>query len=263
MNTQRVDALLAYILFEAQKSDDFREQSLGPIHFLKYVYLADLAYAEKHNGETYTGVHWQFFHYGPWDRELWLYIEPSLATAGVLATKFPSDFSSKECVRWICDAEHKVKSVAMSLSIELQGIIARLVRRFSNNTPELLNYTYNTPPMLKAAPREHLDFSPSGWRIDSSDNAFTRIKAPELTHRERKKINLWKENASKILRAKIAEKIAQNKKQHHTSDALYDNVYLEGIAFLNADMMQEPLQEGNVEVSIDNNVWKSRARYDP
>lgn len=262
MNTKRVDTLLAYILLEAQKSDDFGERSLGPIHFIKYVYLADLAYAETHNGEIFTNVHWQFFHYGPWDRNLWLHIEPSLSSAGVQAIRFPSDYSSKDVVRWGNISLEKIQVVSSLLSAELQGVITKLVRKFANNTPELLNYVYNTPPMLKAAPKEYLDFSPSGWKLDDTDKIFSRGKQLELTHREKKKVDTWKKKSSEILRAKIAEKIAQNKCQKHSVESIYDDVYLEGIAFLNSDT-SSPIHEGTVEVSIDDAVWKSRARYDP
>ncbi len=262
MNKQQIDTLLAYILLEAQKSDDFQERSLGPIHFLKYVYLADLAYAETHSGETFSGVRWQFFHYGPWDRDLWLYIEPSLASAGVQAARFPSDYSSKDVVRWTSNVESGIDTIAKSLTIELQGVISRLVKRFSNNTAELLNYVYNTPPMLKAAPHEYLEFSPSGWRFDDTSKIFSRVKEPELTHKERKKLDNWRNKSSEILRAKIAEKIAQTNKSVHKFDPVYDDIYFRGVALLDADM-QTPLHEGSIEVSIDDDVWKSKARYDP
>ena len=36
------------------------------IHLIKCVYLADLAYDKEHNGQTYTGIPWRFYHFGPW-----------------------------------------------------------------------------------------------------------------------------------------------------------------------------------------------------
>ena len=44
--------------------------------------------------------------------------------------------------------------------------------------------------------------------------------------------------------------------------AVYDTVYFEGVATLDADI-NAPLPEGKVSVSIVEDVWKSKARYDP
>lgn len=56
LDQHRVDLLLQYTLVRAAQEDDWRDRELGPIHLLKYVYLADCAYAERHEGQTFTGV---------------------------------------------------------------------------------------------------------------------------------------------------------------------------------------------------------------
>src|SRR5713226_1621367 len=93
---QRTDLLLEYILIVAAQEDDFRDRELGPIHFLKYAYLGDLAYAARHDGQSYTGATWQFFHFGPWQAEIHDRIEPALlaigATKKTLTSRFDSDF---------------------------------------------------------------------------------------------------------------------------------------------------------------------------
>jgi hypothetical protein len=55
MDINKVDLLLKYIL-AATGQEDFGNREVGPIHLVKYVYLADLAFAEKHGGETFTGA---------------------------------------------------------------------------------------------------------------------------------------------------------------------------------------------------------------
>jgi len=50
MDIKRVDLLLKYILTAAGQ-EDLGQQELGPIHLIKYVYLADLIFAEKHGGK--------------------------------------------------------------------------------------------------------------------------------------------------------------------------------------------------------------------
>ena len=62
---RRIDLLLQYALVRAAQEDDWRDRELGPIHLLKYAYLADCAYAERHDGQMFTGVEWRFYHFGP------------------------------------------------------------------------------------------------------------------------------------------------------------------------------------------------------
>jgi hypothetical protein len=46
---------LKYILAAAGQ-EDYGNREVGPIHLINYVYLADLAFAERHGGETFTGT---------------------------------------------------------------------------------------------------------------------------------------------------------------------------------------------------------------
>lgn len=40
VNAARVDAIIKYALSVASQNDNFTERELGPIHLIKYVYLA-------------------------------------------------------------------------------------------------------------------------------------------------------------------------------------------------------------------------------
>ena len=55
MDLKKVDKIIQYALAVAA-NEDFCNRDLGPIHLVKYVYLADLAYAERNKGETFTGI---------------------------------------------------------------------------------------------------------------------------------------------------------------------------------------------------------------
>src|SRR5260370_3431635 len=95
---QRPDRLLQYVLVVAAEEDDWRDRELGPIHFLKYAYLGDLAYATRHDGQSFTGAKWQFYHFGPWEAQVHDRIEPALSA--MVANKktlqnarYDSDFS--------------------------------------------------------------------------------------------------------------------------------------------------------------------------
>lgn len=78
MDSSKVDKIIQFALLVAGEEDDFRDRQLGPIHLIKYVYLADLAYAKHHDGETFTGAKWQFYKFGPWAQEVNQRIEPAL-----------------------------------------------------------------------------------------------------------------------------------------------------------------------------------------
>ena len=54
MVLNRVDLLLKFIIAAAGQ-EDYGDREVGPIHLIKYVYLADLAFAEKYDGETDHG----------------------------------------------------------------------------------------------------------------------------------------------------------------------------------------------------------------
>lgn len=55
MKSNKIDLLIQYAILIAGQEDEYPDRQLGPIHLIKYVYLADLAYAERNGGETFTG----------------------------------------------------------------------------------------------------------------------------------------------------------------------------------------------------------------
>lgn len=78
MDTHRVHLIYQYSLSIAAQNDDWQERELGPIHLVKYLYLADLAYASAHGGETYTGIPWRFHKFGLWAECAFFEIDPAL-----------------------------------------------------------------------------------------------------------------------------------------------------------------------------------------
>ncbi len=80
---QRIHQVMRYALGVAGNEDEYRDRELGEIHLIKYVYLADLAHAEKHGGVTYTGIPWRFHHFGPWAEEAFCEIKPSMEMLGL------------------------------------------------------------------------------------------------------------------------------------------------------------------------------------
>ena len=54
MKSSKIDLLIQYAILIAGQEDEYLDRQLGPIHLIKYVYLADLAYAERNCGKTFT-----------------------------------------------------------------------------------------------------------------------------------------------------------------------------------------------------------------
>ena len=99
MDIKRVDLLLIFIL-AATGQEDPGHRELGPIHLIKYVYLADLIFSEKHGGETYTGAPWRFHHFGPWSSEVYNRIEPVITEVGARVRQIPSSKSEEDLIRY-------------------------------------------------------------------------------------------------------------------------------------------------------------------
>ncbi|MBI5523357.1 MAG: hypothetical protein HY910_12070 [Desulfarculus sp.] len=156
--TERVDLLIQFCLAVAGDGDP-GEQALGPIHLVKYVYLADLIHAERHQGQTYTGAPWRFHHYGPWSPEVWKRIEPAVTAVGALAITIPSTKHENDPIIYQAGPDLSLNELDRMLPSEIAVHLATLIRKYRSFTPELLHYVYGTKPMLKAAPEELLDFS--------------------------------------------------------------------------------------------------------
>ena len=161
MNVNAVDSIIRYALAVAASNDDWLNRDLGPIHLIKYVYLADLAYAEGHAGETYTGARWRFYHYGPWAPEVFQRVEPAAVGVGADVERISSSQFDQDFTRYRLDreeAEHRTREIERELPAELRLRIRRAVRDFGKDTQSLLDFVYRTRPMLRAAPGEDLDF---------------------------------------------------------------------------------------------------------
>jgi hypothetical protein len=152
--------ILQYALLLAGQEDDYFNRQLGPIHLIKYVYLADLAFARRNHGETYTGVDWRFYKFGPWSQAVNARIEPALGVLQADCKVFESDYEERDdWVRWnkqdYCLLGELEKRIPSCITVDLR----RNVHKFLKDTPALLDFVYKTKPMLSAAPNEVLDFS--------------------------------------------------------------------------------------------------------
>lgn len=161
MNTPNLSLIYQYALLLAAE-EDWDRRELGPIHLLKFAYLADLEYAKHNQGSTFTEVDWTFHNFGPWSNEAHAEIEPAVLSIGAEKITRPSDYED-DFIRYLIkehpeDLQRKEKALREKLPMEIRGTLQKAVHSFASDTKKLLHAVYATAPMLMAAPGEHLDF---------------------------------------------------------------------------------------------------------
>jgi len=155
MDINKVGTLLTYILTAAGQEDPGNRE-LSPIHLVKYVYLADLAYSQSHEGSTYTNVPWKFHHFGPWSAEVYTRIEPVVREIDASERRITSPKYEDDFFRWELIDDELFEELDKQLSFEIILAIKKAVHKFGDDTSALLHYVYATDPMLRAAPGEYL-----------------------------------------------------------------------------------------------------------
>ena len=256
----RIDQIFQYALARAACADDFRERELGAIHLLNYVYLADLAYARRNGGATYTGTHWRFHHFGPWSADVHRRIEPALVEqAGAVARSIASPHGG-DFVRYglsTSQAEQIEADIGPKLPAAVGGALVRAVREHGSDTADLLRHVYLTPPMLSARPGDPLDFT-SAVEPDEPPPVppAPRIRRTKAEKRRRAA-------ALEAGRAKIRQLVAE-RRSAGVVPALqprYDDVFFAGLEELDRQA-GEPLKASSGTLSFDDSVWSSSQRRD-
>ena len=255
-DSSRIDLVLQYALLVAGEQDEKFDRQLGPIHLLKYVYLADLYHAEKNEGATYTGIKWRFYKFGPWSQTVNERIEPALSAIGADKKSFPSNYEeNQDQIRWSLQNEHLLQERERQLPGTITFHLRRNVLQFGKDTQSLLYYVYNTKPMLNAAPGEYLDFTVTG-NVSANNPAAIPLRMDSLSNRKKKQ---FKERM-RALRVRHKNKRKEDSKLiKPVKNPRYDDVYHEGIAWL--DSLAGPqFAEGEYTVEFSDEVWKSATR---
>lgn len=260
-NITKIDRVLQFILTAAGQEDDFRDRELGPIHLIKYLYLADLAYAEEHGGETYTGTSWKFHHFGPWSNEAYTRIEPALKEIGATRKEVPSKYEG-DIVRWVVRNDDLYRHLSEKLPSELSRSIRTYVHQFNGLTEDLLHFVYETRPMLKARPGALLDMSAA------SKESFTELHCPEnsittpkdLSFKEKKRRRQAIETLREHLRGRLEARMRLPRVKPRAPR--HDDVYYEGLKALES-LAGEDIQATKGIVHFSDDIWESKARFDP
>ena len=256
-NTSLIDMLVQYALLVAGEEDEFFDRQLGPIHLIKYVYLADLAYAKRNSGVTFTGVDWRFYKFGPWSQTVNERIEPALRAIGAEKQTFQSDYDDKDdWFRWHLRNDHLLREKERQLPASITMRLKHEIHKYRKDTPSLLDYVYRTEPMLAAAPNEYLDFSVSVEDILETESESQQLRMDSLSNKKRKR---FKEGMRQLREKQKSREPRKTKLVNPVKKPLPDEVYEEGIAWVD-DLAGPQLTAGNKVVEFSDEAWKSPAR---
>jgi hypothetical protein len=246
------DAML-YALLCAADNDDFTRRDLGEIHLLKYLYIADEAYARWNQGRTFTGTDWCFYKFGPWSQPLHAAIVACLTTIGAQLRTFPSRFGDDDCKRWSIQADAaECRRVKDRLPLEVKQAISAAIQTHGNDTASLLEAVYASEPMLRAAPGERLEFRARDRTPREKPHEFVPLM-DKLSVSERKRF----QERKKELQARIAERLA---KQSVPAPPTLprDEEYAATLEWV--DSLAGPHLPSGSEVVFSESIWKSPAR---
>jgi len=256
-DTKKIDSLIQLALLCAGQEEDWSRRELGAIHLIKYVYLADYHYALTHGGQTYTGLQWRFYKFGPWEETCFLRIEPALQAIGAEKRIFSHPKYEDDFVKWLCSDSQRYEELQEQLSLEIVGQMARYVRKFGADTEGLIDFVYKTPPMLKAAPNDMLTFVGT-LELCSSEQTDD---AQKLTRRQEKKLNEKLEQLRLEMRKQLEQKKAVKGKRFQPSAPRYDDVFFKGVAQLDR-IAGEPITPQECLMEVAEDAWRSKARFD-
>ena len=253
---KRIDQIIQYALLVAGEEDEYLNRSLGPIHLLKYVYLADLAYARRYSGESYTGTAWQFYKFGPWSQEVNERIHPAIAAINADVSRFDSQFEGKEdWYRFQLTDESMLERIGRDIPATIAMTLRREVHRFLQDTPSLLDYVYKTEPMLGASPNQYLDLG----LVEPFDKGLKNdepLMYETLSNKKKKALG------ERVRGLKTKRNREGTKLINPVSSPRYDDVYLEGLTYL--DSVSGPsLSDRTLTAEFSDEVWTSQTRKGP
>ena len=265
MNFKVINDLVAFAIAEASRQDD--PIALGPIHLVKYLYLADWAHAKENDGATLTGIPWRFVHFGPYCEGIEKDVELAANRATLGPSKFISKKFEKEFKRWGSDhddpaAEEAYFALERTIPSAAVRIIKRMVKEFGNDTNPLLHEIYATMPMRLSAPGDLLDFSKAVNEMavpgqgSGEPVPFTLAPHPKDLSKTQQKMR-DKELDTYRQRMKNAS-IRSSEDELIYPEPVFDEVFFEGVAWLDSqDSLPSPM---TAVFRIQPDLWHSQIR---
>lgn len=259
MDTKKVDDIIAFALLAAGRGASPRERELGAIHLVKLVYMADLAFAERNGGMTFTNAAWTFHHFGPWSPEVWKRIAPVVVVVGAVSRVFATE-GREDNQRWSIGDPHQTEpslnALDRVLPFEVTSAVNRVLRKHGQATSDLLHEVYQTRPMLRAVPGRPLDFS-----LAPVQTAVSTVMEEPLTAKQEKQRNA----RLRALRERVQARQKARSKKHLVEPSpapVYDEAFFDGVAWLDS-LAGHPVPITEGEVHFADELWTEGDRGEP
>ena len=254
MDTRRTDLVLQLALaFAAERDGSDRE--LTATQLMKYVYLGDLAFAERNAGASFTGAPWRFGDHGPFADEVHARIEPVVRRLGADTRSAPNAKPGSDGARYSLADTALLGEAEAELPLPVVGAVKHAVREYVRDLRGLLDRVYRTAPMLRAAPEEPLDLA---LAEPHPARAATAPAPPALPVKEQRR----RAAALDTLKAAVAQKLAARAPRRTVAaepPPAYDALFREGTAWLDAEP-GEPVSANEYTATVGDSVWTSEAR---
>lgn len=194
--------------------------------------------------------------------DLYERLEPVLSGAGITRTvsshpKYEDDF-----IRWSLVDDELALRLADKLPLSVSLAVQKAVRSFGSDTASLLNHVYLTRPMLCAAPGEYLNLSPEPRAGNACAEPPKAYATKALFSKDKEERRRKLENLRSLIRERIQERRKEPEMIEPDPPPRYDEVFREGLAALELEAGTR-LEEIEECATFSEEVWKSRARYDP
>jgi hypothetical protein len=234
MDLERADMVLQCILASAgERQGGDREVTVTQM--VKFVYLADAAFAARNGGVTFTLSAWHFTNLGPHAPELEARIVP-------VARRIGASMRGTAYLLEEDDLGH-LRAAVMALPSTVTGAVQSAIRSFSRDTNALLVHVYATAPMRRALPGEPLDFTPE----PAAETVVPLGPLAPLAPRVRSALGA-RRAAGVTPKAHVAAVYAPR----------YDALYLDGQRAL--DAAERPLEASSGSLTVAPECWSAPAR---
>jgi len=241
---------------------------LGPIHLMKFAYLADWAVAQRQSGESLTQIPWRFYHFGPYCDAIEEDLAKAVGRGSAEDRSFYGFKSGRDVKRWSVEqdeaADEEFLELERRLPFEATAAIQRALRSHGNATNPLLHEVYSTLPMRCTAPGELIDFAAAMKMLLSpggDEPLDPRPKIPAMPEPAQSATQMKRREAAfDLLRQRMEEARARSKGSQNLVfiDPVEDEVFSQGVHWLDQQMGEAQPFTGNL--TIDQSVWNSAAR---
>lgn len=245
--------LVPYALAVARECTDPWQRSLGPIHIIKYLYLADLQWAREHQGTTWTGIDWRFYLFGPFEEDASELVQDVLAHLDVERIVKDHPKAENQRFEYRLRSEDTRSELEAGIDLPIRLTLRNAVRKYANDTSALLHDVYRTPPMLHAAPDKRLDFG----TVVEEPSMGVEVPVVALTDRQRK----LRREALSTMRERFTSRLDQEIAARPLGGRAprYDQVFQDGTRWLD-DLAGSPPPEAPGTLSLDASIWRSPTR---